>query len=479
MRPSPRLASAALLLGCCAALAAPRPHDVLRVPRPAGTEYFGLYLLDKKVGWLSTSVSALPSGDVATDNRLAFIANVGGRRSERHHREQRTYDGRPGGKLKSFVFEQQGDGGDQTLVGTCLADKLTVRRTRPGQAEETLTFPPCTERTEAADPVRVALLRSAPVAVPSLDFMDLKHWDVRTTPEGTATRNLGGVPTRLRTVTSFSEKEKVPVKHLVTDEGEILEVNFGANFLARAESEQTAKRQDVAEVFELTRVVLPRPLPPATRKVPGEVRLVLSGLPGEFHETTARQSYEKLADGRVALTLRAPPPPAKPPRFPLADPETGPNLEATLAVESSAPAIRELSAKLVKGQPDAWAAARAVNRWVYENVEKNYGTSSDRATDVLRQRKGDCTEHSLLTVSLLRAAGIPARRVDGLVYLRQSDDVPAFYWHEWVEAWVGEWVQMDPTFNEDVALATHLALGLEGDARITPLLGTLKVHEVR
>ena len=69
--------------------------------------------------------------------------------------------------------------------------------------------------------------------------------------------------------------------------------------------------------------------------------------------------------------------------------------------------------------------------------------------------------------------------MDGLLYLRQSDGVPAYYWHEWVEAWVGEWVQMDPTFNEDVALATHLALGLEGDARITPLLGTLKVHEVR
>ncbi|MBM4378174.1 MAG: transglutaminase domain-containing protein, partial [Deltaproteobacteria bacterium] len=108
-----------------------------------------------------------------------------------------------------------------------------------------------------------------------------------------------------------------------------------------------------------------------------------------------------------------------------------------------------------------------------------YGASSDRATDVLASLTGDCTEHSLLAVALLRAAGIPARRVDGLLYLRQEDGVPALYWHEWTEAWVGGWVQMDPTFNEEVAHATHLALGYEGDARITPLLGTLKVVGIR
>jgi len=29
----------------------PALSDVLRTPRPAGGEYFGLYLVDKKVGW--------------------------------------------------------------------------------------------------------------------------------------------------------------------------------------------------------------------------------------------------------------------------------------------------------------------------------------------------------------------------------------------------------------------------------------------
>ena len=63
--------------------------------------------------------------------------------------------------------------------------------------------------------------------------------------------------------------------------------------------------------------------------------------------------------------------------------------------------------------------------------------------------------------ALARAVGIPARRVDGLVYMEAADAVPAFYWHEWVEVYVGEWIEVDPTFNQEVADATHIALGSE------------------
>jgi hypothetical protein len=48
-----------------------------------------------------------------------------------------------------------------------------------------------------------------------------------------------------------------------------------------------------------------------------------------------------------------------------------------------------------------------------------------------------------------------------------------------VEAWVGEWTQLDPTFGQDVADATHFAVGEEARSEITPLIGSLQVHEVR
>jgi transglutaminase-like putative cysteine protease len=148
-------------------------------------------------------------------------------------------------------------------------------------------------------------------------------------------------------------------------------------------------------------------------------------------------------------------------------------------VESDHPDIRQRAAQIVGSEKDAYRAAQKVVTWVATNMKKDYGSSADRASDVLHQMKGDCTEHSLLAESLLRAAGIPAKRVDGLVYMVGDDRVPALYWHEWVEAYIGEWTQLDPTFNQIVADAGHFALGEESNAEITPLIGQLKVIEVR
>ena len=63
--------------------------------------------------------------------------------------------------------------------------------------------------------------------------------------------------------------------------------------------------------------------------------------------------------------------------------------------------------------------------------------------------------------------------------MRYGDQVPALYWHEWVEAYVGEWTQLDPTFGQEVADATHFAVGEEGNAEITPLIGQIKVLKVQ
>jgi transglutaminase-like putative cysteine protease len=233
-------------------------------------------------------------------------------------------------------------------------------------------------------------------------------------------------------------------------------------------------------VFGLTRIVLPRELPPEARGVPGRAVMVMTGLPEKFQQETYRQKYVKLPDGRVEVTLLANfPKPENLKPLPVADPEGGENLKSTIIVERDNPEIRKLAAKLVGQEKDAYAAAKKIVTWVATNLTKDYGASADRASDVLRQMKGDCTEHSLLAVALLRASGIPARRVDGVVYMVNEDKVPAFYWHEWVEAYVGEWTQLDPTFNQPVADATHFGVGMEGNAEITPLIGQLRVVEVR
>ena len=453
--------------------------DAVTASRPPEGEFFGLYLMGKKVGWLFTQAKVGPGPDQFTAvNDYRFKVKVGTRESVRNLKETKVYEAKPNGKLTSFHLEQSGDGGNQVLDGMSTADGFSVLRVRPGQPNDTISIKGSLETVEDADQPRVALKRKAGFTGTMLDTIDLKFYKLVTTVEPEETRMVRGVKVKLQKAITISEKEKVPTEAWFDEKGRTVEVKSGSSMTANAEPEEVAKRFDVVEVFGLTRVVLPKPAPPLARVVPGSWTLVMSGLPEKFRSSTYRQKYTSLPGDKVQVTLSSALPTKRVAR-PLADPNGGVNLESTITVEASNPEMKATAKKILGDEKDAWAAAKKISRWVYQNVKSDYGYSSDRSTDVLKTMRGDCTEHSLLTVSLLRASGIPAKRVDGVVYVMNEDNVPALYWHEWVEAYVGEWTQLDPTFGQDVADATHFGVGEESSAEITPLIGSLKVTEVR
>jgi hypothetical protein len=479
-----------VLLGLAASARAEAPaapaeaqlSDVLKAKRPTGGEHLGLYLLGKKIGYMFSDLSFAPGtkDKVRSVEEYTFKLGVGSKIAERRLKNIRVYEAKPGGRLLSFTVEQIGDGGDQTLEATATPAGLTVVRKRPNQPNQVLTYPAVQERVEDADQARVAVYRNQTVEGVITDASDLGQYKVTTTVHPPEERTLNGVKVKLFKVVSISEKEKIPAEVSVTEQGEMVEIRFGDNMVARAEPESVAKRLDQAEVFGLTRVELPAQLPANARGVPGSVTLVMSGLPERFWKDTYRQKFKKLSDGRVEVTLMASPPKlAKPMVRPLADPNGGVNLKSTLVVEADNPEIQRTAKKIVGRERNAYLAAKKIVDWVGNSMVKDYGSSADRASDVLHQMRGDCTEHALLSVALLRAAGIPAKRVDGVVYLVNEDNVPALYWHEWVEAYVGEWTQMDPTFGQTVADATHFGVGEEGNAEIVPLIGQMKVLAVR
>ena len=440
-----------------------------------------MYVVDKKLGWYFTDLALVPG----TPSQARYVmeevvkAKAGEALVERRHREERLYEARPNGRLLSFVFEDSGDGGNQTLLGTASPAGIEVLRKRPGHADEKLHLPPSKETVEDADPVRVSLLRGAAVSGMVLDARDLVPAKVTTTPGDTERRTVKGVGVTLRRATTISEKDKVPSVAMVTPQGAILEAIVGGNFAVRAEPKSVAQRLDRVEIFGLARLVLPKHLPDGALGVGGEMTLVVEGLDPQFHRAPERQTYRALGGNRVEVAIRANPPEASQlATRPLTAPG-GDYVKATLAVESEAPEIVAKAREIAGAETDAYAAAKKVVAWVGAHMKKEYGASADRATDVLRQMRGDCTEHALLSVALLRALGIPARRVDGVVYVQSADGVPALYWHEWVEAYVGStWTQLDPTLNQSVADATHLALGEESQPEIMTLLGKLKVVDV-
>jgi transglutaminase-like putative cysteine protease len=214
--------------------------------------------------------------------------------------------------------------------------------------------------------------------------------------------------------------------------------------------------------------------------VPNSVSFLLGGLPQTFQKSDYRQSFQALEQGRVRVTVTAAPPTHKETvPFPLSDPQGGENLKDSLAMELDSPELRAAARSAVGGEKDAYAAAKRVAAWVGKHMVSDYGASSDSALDALRAMRGDCTEHSLLTVAMLRSLGIPARRIDGLIYVVAEGGAPRLYWHEWVEAFVGQWTQLDPTWEEPVADAAHIALGQEAREEILTLMGQLEVLDAR
>lgn len=138
--------------------------------------------------------------------------------------------------------------------------------------------------------------------------------------------------------------------------------------------------------------------------------------------------------------------------------------------------IASTAASLTEGSADSWEAARRIASFVDTSVENSPTVSLPSAVDVMENLRGDCNEHTILTVALARAAGLPARICAGVVYLNGS-----FGYHAWPMIWTGEWVSMDPTFSQYVADGTHIILAvgdLESQYVVNSAIGRLSIIEL-
>lgn len=154
-------------------------------------------------------------------------------------------------------------------------------------------------------------------------------------------------------------------------------------------------------------------------------------------------------------------------------------LKAEPFIESDAPEIRAEAERMVRGVTGSRARAERLTREVNQMVEKKPTVSLPSALEVLRTRVGDCNEHTVLFVALARSLGIPSRINVGLVFVHG-----AFYYHAWPEVYLdegrgrGQWLPVDPTFDQFPADATHVRLargGLDQQTAILPLIGRVQI----
>ena len=162
------------------------------------------------------------------------------------------------------------------------------------------------------------------------------------------------------------------------------------------------------------------------------------------------------------------------PQIPVRDARLTSYLQPTPFLQTDHPDIQNLAAKILGAETDGYRAAVKIKDWVYREIAKEPTISIPNALEVLRIRKGDCNEHTVLFNALARAAGIPAKTVVGVVYLRG-----AFYYHAWSEIWLGEWISLDSVLNQFPADVTHIKF-LEGEIDrqidLLQLIGNLKIE---
>jgi transglutaminase-like putative cysteine protease len=120
-------------------------------------------------------------------------------------------------------------------------------------------------------------------------------------------------------------------------------------------------------------------------------------------------------------------------------------------IESDHPSIVNLATSLAQGQGTACARARAFYDWVAENIiYSGYIPDDIGALQTLNDLEGDCTCFADLMMALSRAAGIPARFLEGVTCCTEGEYVPGDIKHDWLEVYlpgVG-WVPMDPTWGQ-------------------------------
>jgi transglutaminase superfamily protein len=296
-------------------------------------------------------------------------------------------------------------------------------------------------------------------------------------------RLIGGVKTRIGVAESLIKEMGMKSIEYVTVDGDLIETVIGGFFTLRKEPERVAK--DVKLAFDIMRAGIT----PVKAKI-GDPRRVtflklrISGVKKkDILIDDARQSYDRGGDGGQGAHVVALNPATAPKQalaLPMKDLDKGVAkfLKPTPMAQSDAPAIVAAAKKIVGNETDSFKAAAKINQWVFKKVKKKGLAALSNAAAVLKLMEGDCSEHTVLFVALCRAAGIPARQVTGIGY---SAKMKGFGYHAWGEVYVGEWVQMDPSWGEDLVDPTHVKFGV-GEAEslfaIGGLFGSLKIEVV-
>jgi protein-glutamine gamma-glutamyltransferase len=264
---------------------------------------------------------------------------------------------------------------------------------------------------------------------------------------------VSGVRTKFYELTAKSALHGIEATATVDAEGRPISGKVGGLFEIRAEPEEQARRiEKGGDLFVMGIARIDRPI-----GEPMHVTKLVIDVEGEGLDKIAdgpRQKVKRAADGKtVTLTLGA--------DAGTTDTATAAEiaeaLEETVDFPTKLPKVVALAAQAVGDAKTPKEKVERLVHFVSAYVQDVAVARNVSVPEIIATKKGDCSEHALLFVTLARAAGIPARQVGGLMYM--GDDVKSFGGHAWDEvALDGHWVPVDPSWDETTLDAAHITL---------------------
>ncbi len=158
-------------------------------------------------------------------------------------------------------------------------------------------------------------------------------------------------------------------------------------------------------------------------------------------------------------------------------------LKPTRFIESDAPSIKKTAQLIAGDKKDVPEIAKALFYFIRDEIKYSVYVpklreQDNKATEVLRRRKGYCVQKAVLLVALARASGIPARLrfadiinfkvPEHILKMRKGDRL--FVYHGYAELFIeGKWVKVAPVFNLNIC-KKHGIIPVEFDGRNDAIL---------
>ncbi|MEA1996508.1 MAG: transglutaminase-like domain-containing protein, partial [Gemmatimonadota bacterium] len=431
--------------------------------------WYGIYLNKQKIGYSATTVVRQDSFYISTDRSFMAFTMLGRKQAVNTYARAVTDDKM---RLLSFIFTITGKETDFSVRGNVEDKWLNLEITMAGESR--------TEKVRIEEPPQL------PSTVTMLiNQRELKAGDRFKTvvfdPTSMSNRPLEIEVAGREEIPHRGEKTEVwhvrqfmagmKVDSYIDNEGRLLEERSEMGYRLVLEDESMARLGDWKEkgtdIQKLVAVT-----PEGSLKAPRTLTRLLVKLSGmgenAFGLDGGCQSYES-----GVLEVRSlEPGPGRTDTLPtvVREVNTGPSA----FVQSEHPKLLALIAGLIDLDDSLEEKIRTIVRWLNANIRQKPTFSIPNTLEVLERRSGDCNEYAVLFCSMARAAGIPTRIAMGLVYV---DGV--FYYHAWNECFLGEWIAVDPIFDQFPADATHLRF-LAGDmdrqVEILPLVGRVEIR---